>query len=222
MQLTSAIAAAAPASPPESPRHRTAGWRLAPRRPATRASRSTRSSAATASVVAFEPAKIAIAMTKAFLAVNGGQGAASARVRERSTKLTDAVVARADAAQARGRHLPHRGHPGPGRAGADARRRARGRARLRAVPRAARAGARARQGAGKGAGRRARRSPSSTTACACRSTSARLTRAGRRIAAPAWADVDAEPHPRGDAEGPVRRRADGRGAQVRRSSPRAR
>jgi ribonucleoside-diphosphate reductase alpha chain len=33
-------------------------------------------------VVAFEPAKISIAMTKAFLAVNGGQGAASARVRE--------------------------------------------------------------------------------------------------------------------------------------------
>ena len=30
-------------------------------------------------VVAFEPVKISIAMTKAFLAVNGGQGAASAR-----------------------------------------------------------------------------------------------------------------------------------------------
>ena len=29
-------------------------------------------------VVGFEPSKIAIAMTKAFLAVNGGQGAASA------------------------------------------------------------------------------------------------------------------------------------------------
>ena len=33
-------------------------------------------------VVNFEPSKISIAMTKAFLAVNGGQGAASARVRE--------------------------------------------------------------------------------------------------------------------------------------------
>ena len=33
------------------------------------------------SVVAFEPAKISIAMTKAFLAVNGGQGAACARIR---------------------------------------------------------------------------------------------------------------------------------------------
>jgi ribonucleoside-diphosphate reductase alpha chain len=43
-------------------------------------------------VVAFEPAKITIAMTKAFLAVNGGQGAASARVRDEVVKLTDAVV----------------------------------------------------------------------------------------------------------------------------------
>ena len=40
------------------------------------------------SVVGFEPAKIAIAMTKAFLAVNGGQGAASARVRELVETLT--------------------------------------------------------------------------------------------------------------------------------------
>ncbi len=40
------------------------------------------------SVVAFEPQKIAIAMTKAFLAVNGGQGAASARVRELVEQLT--------------------------------------------------------------------------------------------------------------------------------------
>ena len=44
-------------------------------------------------VVPFEPAKIGVAMTKAFLAVNGGQGAASARVREQVIKLTDAVVA---------------------------------------------------------------------------------------------------------------------------------
>src|SRR3546814_13201956 len=39
-------------------------------------------------VVGFEPGKIAIAMTKAFLAVNGGQGAASARVRELVETLT--------------------------------------------------------------------------------------------------------------------------------------
>src|SRR5437899_2867005 len=44
-------------------------------------------------VVGFEPSKIAIAVTKAFLAVNGGQGAASARVRELTAKLTDVVVA---------------------------------------------------------------------------------------------------------------------------------
>ena len=43
-------------------------------------------------VVAFEPSKIAIAVTKAFLAVNGGQGAASARVREQVEQLTDVVV----------------------------------------------------------------------------------------------------------------------------------
>ncbi|MBI2313279.1 MAG: ribonucleoside-diphosphate reductase subunit alpha [Betaproteobacteria bacterium] len=43
-------------------------------------------------VVGFEPAKISIAVTKAFIAVNGGQGAASARVRELVARLTDAVV----------------------------------------------------------------------------------------------------------------------------------
>src|SRR4029077_8548712 len=43
-------------------------------------------------VVGFEPSKISIAMTKAFLAVNGGQGAASARVRELVSKLTETVV----------------------------------------------------------------------------------------------------------------------------------
>ncbi|MFL9987059.1 ribonucleoside-diphosphate reductase subunit alpha [Paraburkholderia sediminicola] len=44
------------------------------------------------SVVSFEPSKIAIAVTKAFLAVNGGQGAASARVRELVEQLTQSVV----------------------------------------------------------------------------------------------------------------------------------
>jgi ribonucleoside-diphosphate reductase alpha chain len=43
-------------------------------------------------VVSFEPGKIAVAVTKAFLAINGGQGAASARVRELVEKLTEAVV----------------------------------------------------------------------------------------------------------------------------------
>ncbi|MFZ6710768.1 ribonucleoside-diphosphate reductase subunit alpha [Undibacterium sp. TC9W] len=45
------------------------------------------------SVVGFEPSKIAIAMTKAFLAVNGGHGAESARVRELVEQLTASVVA---------------------------------------------------------------------------------------------------------------------------------
>ncbi|MEQ1838267.1 MAG: ribonucleoside-diphosphate reductase subunit alpha, partial [Candidatus Nitrotoga sp.] len=44
------------------------------------------------SVVSFNPSKIAIAMTKAFLAVGGGQGAASARVREIVEKMSATVV----------------------------------------------------------------------------------------------------------------------------------
>ncbi len=44
------------------------------------------------SVVGFEPSKITIALTKAFLAVNGGQGAASARVRELVEGMTASVV----------------------------------------------------------------------------------------------------------------------------------
>jgi ribonucleoside-diphosphate reductase alpha chain len=44
-------------------------------------------------VVAFEPSKIAVAMTKAFIAVHGGQGAASAGIRAQVEKLTANVVA---------------------------------------------------------------------------------------------------------------------------------
>jgi ribonucleoside-diphosphate reductase alpha chain len=44
------------------------------------------------SVVSFEPGKIAIAMTKAFIAVQGGQAAASARIREMVESLTSQVV----------------------------------------------------------------------------------------------------------------------------------
>ncbi len=44
-------------------------------------------------VVGLEPGKLSVAVTKAFLAVNGGQGAASARVRELVGQLTDGVVA---------------------------------------------------------------------------------------------------------------------------------
>ena len=44
------------------------------------------------SVAPFEPNKIAVAMTKAFIAVNGGQEAASARMRDMVQQLTGAVV----------------------------------------------------------------------------------------------------------------------------------
>src|SRR5262245_43508419 len=43
-------------------------------------------------VVGFEPSKISVAVTKAFIAVNGGTGAASARVRELVAGLTAQVV----------------------------------------------------------------------------------------------------------------------------------
>jgi ribonucleoside-diphosphate reductase alpha chain len=43
-------------------------------------------------VVGFEPAKISVAMTKAYLAVGGSQGAASARIRELVAALTEGVV----------------------------------------------------------------------------------------------------------------------------------
>jgi ribonucleoside-diphosphate reductase alpha chain len=43
-------------------------------------------------VVGFEPSKIQVAMTKAFLAVNGSQGAASARIRDIVSGLSEQVV----------------------------------------------------------------------------------------------------------------------------------
>ena len=54
-------------------------------------------------VVGFEPSKIVIAMTKAFIAVHGGQAAASARIREMVEQLTHIVV------QALMRRQPHGG-----------------------------------------------------------------------------------------------------------------
>ncbi|MFD2366848.1 ribonucleoside-diphosphate reductase subunit alpha [Pseudoduganella sp. GCM10020061] len=44
-------------------------------------------------VVAFEPSKISVAMTKAFIAVNGGQAAQSASIRDLVEQLTNNVVA---------------------------------------------------------------------------------------------------------------------------------
>ncbi|MEE1652669.1 MULTISPECIES: ribonucleoside-diphosphate reductase subunit alpha [Brachymonas] len=43
-------------------------------------------------VVAFQPDKIAVALTKAFLAVEGSQGSASSRIRDLVAQLTDTVV----------------------------------------------------------------------------------------------------------------------------------
>ena len=44
-------------------------------------------------VVAYDDSKIAVAMTKAFLAVEGGTAAASSRIREVVSDLTDQVTA---------------------------------------------------------------------------------------------------------------------------------
>src|SRR5260221_4280088 len=43
-------------------------------------------------VVSFEAGKISVAVTKAFLSVEGGHSAPSARIRELVTSLTDAVL----------------------------------------------------------------------------------------------------------------------------------
>jgi ribonucleoside-diphosphate reductase alpha chain len=89
MQVTSSPATV----PPSTPQHPTAGD--------TTSAMATNSDPRLAqykvirrngAVVGFEPSKIAIAVTKAFLAVNGGQSAASARVRELTAHLTDLVV----------------------------------------------------------------------------------------------------------------------------------
>ncbi len=90
MQLNSATAASTPSQPPRdlmagdagSPLSANADPRFAQYKVIRR----------NGAVVGFEPAKISIAMTKAFLAIHGGQGAASARVREQVANLTDAVV----------------------------------------------------------------------------------------------------------------------------------
>jgi len=88
---------------PQSPSHSTVGSSNTPSAPLE--STGTQSAAVTASgpqdfkvvrrngsVVSFEPPKITVALTKAFLAVQGGQGAASARVREMTEALTQQVV----------------------------------------------------------------------------------------------------------------------------------
>jgi len=88
MHVTSVSAAATPQSPRESRADETDGAMP----PADTRFAQYKVIRRNGAVVGFEPAKITIAMTKAFLAVNGGQGAASARVRDEVVKLTDAVV----------------------------------------------------------------------------------------------------------------------------------
>ena len=129
---------------------------------------------------------------KAFLAVHGTQGAASASVRETVDGLTESGGARAAAFAPGRRHLPHRGRAGPGRTGPDARRPPRGGARLRAVPRAPLPGARA---AGPSQPRRPRRPrcTSSTAASACRWTMRALQGLVESACAGLGADVKAEP-----------------------------
>src|SRR4029079_19436372 len=58
------------------------------------------------SVVGSEPAKISIAMTKAFLAVSGNQAAASARIRDVVGSLTTHVVAALRRRQPQGGAFP--------------------------------------------------------------------------------------------------------------------
>ena len=167
-------------------------------------------------VVGFEPSKISIAMTKAFIAVNGGQGAASARVREQVAIAHRERGGRADAPPALGRHLPHRGHPGPGRAGADARRRAQRRARLRALPRGAVEGARAKEREAQDQGKRAQQPAINVKEGGQLQPLdlRRITRAGARGVRRARARGERGARSAGDAARPLRRRADGGSAQV--------
>jgi ribonucleoside-diphosphate reductase alpha chain len=75
-------------------------------------------------VVPFEAEKISVALSKAFIAVEGGQGAASARIREQVAQLTDTVLG------ALTRRLPGGGGgdgPKPGRPDRDGAREKRGR-----------------------------------------------------------------------------------------------
>src|SRR5258708_31361922 len=80
-------------------------------------------------VVSFEPGKIAVAVTKAFLAINGGQGAASARVRELVERLTEAVIGALMRRQPNGgtfhiEDIPEQGELSPMRSGQHERARA--------------------------------------------------------------------------------------------------
>jgi hypothetical protein len=164
-------------------------------------------------VVGFEPAKISIAMTKAFLAVNGGQGAGSARVRDEVGKLTDAVVAALMKRKPEGGAihieeiqdqvelaLMRGGEHEVARAYVLYRER-------RSQERAQEKSQKARQARnGRDHRRRQRRVASRSTSSAHRARQGVLRGSCQR---------QRRADPQGNAQGPLQRRADGRGAQVR-------
>ncbi len=85
-------------------------------------------------VVPYTDDKITVAITKAFLAVEGGTAAASSRIHDTVARLTEQVTATFKRRMPSGGHHPHRGNPGPGRTGPDACRRAESCPRLRDLP----------------------------------------------------------------------------------------
>ncbi len=80
------------AVPFQSPRHTPAGGDAGVNRVLATSFADYRLIRRNGAVVGFEPGKIAVAMTKAFLAVRGGQAAASSAIREQIEKLTANVV----------------------------------------------------------------------------------------------------------------------------------
>ena len=65
-------------------------------------------------VTGFDREKIKVAVTKAFLAVEGGHAAASSRIHEMVEKITEKVFLRAFTQPPSGWNVPHRRYPGPG------------------------------------------------------------------------------------------------------------
>ena len=214
MQTTSAIAAAAPASPPELlATEPGSGFAAATGDPRLAQYKVIRRNG---SVVGFEPAKITIAMTKAFLAINGGQGAASARVRDEVVKLTDAVVAALMKRKPEGgaihiEEIQDQVELALMRGGEHEV------ARAYVLYRERRSQERAHEKAQQGA----RRREATTITVLDNGVShpldlARLQHRHRRVLRrPCRRRRRADPQ--GDAEGPLRRRADGRGAEGRRA-----
>ena len=167
-------------------------------------------------VVGFEPGKISVAMTKAFLAVNGAQGAASARIRDLVADLTDNVVNALLRRQPQGgtfhiEDIQDQVELALMRSGEhDV-------ARAYVLYREERAKARAQEKTAQGR----TRFTWSRAAAASRSTAPALQRLVES-ACEGLADAEPRGDPRSHAARPVRRRADGGGAQVRRCSRRAR